>query len=244
MCWRWRGGGAVIFPGKAIDSLMHFWMLCVALGSPPAAQSGRLVDPAVGEAALLRLRALAERCPPACLDWNPIRVCEELAAGRTAAYCPFAYGYSNYARAGYAAHRLAFGPLVTLHGRRLRSTLARDRAGPFVRLPRAGVGRPFRRGRAASPEWQRTLYTWSGGQPGHRLAWLDEEANRLTNDYFRETLSTLEEAWLRPRYDGYLHLQDRGAEVLHQWLRAGGPAQPVLAELERLHAESRKGTVG
>jgi hypothetical protein len=39
-------------------------------------------------------------------------------------YCPFAFGYSNYARPEFAKHKLTFGGLVTGSGRQeLRYTL-------------------------------------------------------------------------------------------------------------------------
>jgi multiple sugar transport system substrate-binding protein len=131
---------------------------------------------------------------------------------------------------------------VTLHGRRLRSTLGGTGLAISAGCAQAELAAEYA-AYVASPACQRTIYTFAGGQPGHRAAWLDEDANLHTHGYFRATLSTLDQAWLRPRYAGYLGLQERGAEVVHRWLVRGGDVEPALAELDRLYRESRNGEI-
>jgi len=58
----------------------------------------------VGLAALALLKELVSLCGQQCLRRNPITTYEALVRGE-AAYCPFAYGYSNYAREGYEKAR-------------------------------------------------------------------------------------------------------------------------------------------
>ncbi|MBC8074553.1 MAG: extracellular solute-binding protein, partial [Chloroflexales bacterium] len=111
-------GGLVALPAVPIDSLMHFYMLCGGLGEDPFGGDERVVSRVVGAAALVQLRELVALCAPTCLRRNPIDTYEAIERGE-AAYCPFAYGYSNYARAGYAAHTLRFGGLVRLGDRPL-----------------------------------------------------------------------------------------------------------------------------
>lgn len=77
-----------------------------------------------GIAALECLRGLIACCPPGCLDRNPIQMYRERVTGDRLLYCPFAFGYSNYARPSFAPRQLRFGNLVTMNGERaLRSTL-------------------------------------------------------------------------------------------------------------------------
>ena len=93
----------------------------------------------------------------------------------------------------------------------------------------------------ASPLTQRTLYVSSGGQPGHRAAWLDEEANRITNNFFANTLPTLDAAWVRPRWPGFIAFQDAASTIVHSYLRGNDATeQQVLADLDaalRRHKE-------
>jgi multiple sugar transport system substrate-binding protein len=235
--------GLVAVPAIPIDSLMNFFMLCVAEGEDPCLGKQRVVSEEVGAAALQNLRELVRRCAPGCLERNPIATYEFMADGSTenatAAYCPFAYGYSNYARQSYAPNLLQFGGLVTFNGARLRSTLGGTGLAISSRCEHVREAAAFAEFVAGS-ECQRTIYTHSGGQPGHRAAWEDEEANQLTNGYFRDTLSTLDEAYERPRYDGYLHFQDEAGPVVHRFLREGGDPRPILREMDDLYQRSLK----
>jgi multiple sugar transport system substrate-binding protein len=80
----------------------------------------------------------------------------------------------------------------------------------------------------------------NGGQPGHRSAWTDDEANRITNNFFRNTLPALERAYLRPRYDGYIGFQDSASPVVHEFLKSGGNPGAVIQELQSLYLSSRR----
>ncbi|HWQ15275.1 MAG TPA: extracellular solute-binding protein [Roseiflexaceae bacterium] len=229
--------GLVAVPAVKIDSLMHVYMLCIALGEEPFQTPERVASPGVVAGALETLRELLGLCDPACLQRNPIRTYEALAEGDGLAYCPFAYGYSNYARPGYARHTLRFGGLVTFGGRRLRSTLGGTGLAVSASCAHPEAALAYAR-YVASPETQRGLYVQSGGQPGHRAAWEDEAANALCGGFFRATLQTLDEAFLRPRFNGYDAFQDRAADLVHAYLRDGGDARGVAAALDALYRDS------
>ncbi|MGA8044069.1 MAG: extracellular solute-binding protein [Terracidiphilus sp.] len=233
--------GLVAVPGLAIDSLMNVYMLAVALGEEPFLEPSQFISEATGLEALRMLRSLVSACHPSCLARNPIAIWEELANGDRIAYCPFAYGYSNYSRSGYAKHPLAVGGLVSVnHGRRLRSTmggagLAVSRSTAYLDL--AVQYAEF----TASSAIQSTLYFDAGGQPGHRSAWTSDEVNRRSNQFFSSTLSTLDAAYVRPRFPGYLDFQDSAAPVVHAYLTAGGDERAVIRKLNFLLAQLTTG---
>jgi len=127
--------GLVVAPGLAIDSLMHFYMLCVALGEEPFGPDGSVVSRDIGVRALALLRELFAACDPACLDRNPPAIWDLLASGDSAAYCPFAYGYSNYGRPGYAPHMIEFGGLISIDGEARAAPRWAGRPGHLGALP-------------------------------------------------------------------------------------------------------------
>jgi multiple sugar transport system substrate-binding protein len=89
-----------------------------------------------------------------------------------------------------------------------------------------------------SEEYQRTEYLAHGGQPGSRAAWTDAAANELTRGFFRYTLATLSQSYLRPTHPGFVDFF-RGAT--HQVLAAidGEIAPGALADwLDRRYVES------
>ncbi len=224
------GRGWVTLPAIPIDGLMHFYMLCLAVGDGLFGSAAEMVSPDAGERALLHLQELVRRCGAACLERNPIAVYEVMTRTDDVAYCPFAYGYSNYARVGYGRRTLRFGDLPAFGtAGPLRSTLGGTGLAVSAHSPHREKALAYARF-VADPECQRTLFMQSGGQPGHRSAWTDEETNRLTGDFFRDTLPALDRAYLRPRHRGYLEFQDRAGELVHHFLVTGGdPAKTVRA---------------
>lgn len=231
--------GLIAVPAIPIDSLMNLFMIANALGAEPFSKEDRVIaDPERGEEALERLRELVMLSAPGSLERNPIRTWQLLCENDKVAYCPFAYGYSNYARRGYPAHRLRFGGLVKMGGRTLRSTLGG--AGLAIsrqsRHPEAAITyAQF----VTFAEMQSTVYTLAGGQPGHRTAWLDPDLNQITNHYFHDTLSTLDGAWVRPRFPGFIAFQDEASTLVHAFLRDGGNASQTLQAMDESLARHR-----
>lgn len=188
--------------------------------------------------ALEMLRELATTVSPECAHRDPIGTWEHLAANDSVGFCPFAYGYSNFARNGYAKHPIEFGGLIVIDGHhRCRSTLGG--AGLAVSSYSRHIETAVEYCRFVScPDSQQGLYFTSGGQPGHRSAWLASESNRVSNNFFKNTLSTLDTAWVRPRWNGYLHFQERAGAIVHRYMWGGGNARDEVCKLNGLATES------
>ncbi|CAM2146644.1 Extracellular solute-binding protein [Pararobbsia alpina] len=228
--------GHVAVPAIPIDSLMNLYMFWLNEGETPCATPDRFGSDDVGERALTALRELVAACDPVCLTRNPIQTYEAMTRSDSIAYCPFAYGYSNYSRPGYATRRLSYGNLVTRHGERLRSTLGGAGVAVSAHSKHLDVAVDYARFMSEA-SIQKGIYVQSGGQPGHRQAWQDEEANRLANGYFLATLQTLDEAWQRPRYPGYIDFQNDAGHVVHAWLRGEADVRATLDALNRVHRQ-------
>src|SRR5690606_13309359 len=137
-------------------------------------------------------------------------------------YCPFSYGYSNYARAGYAANVLAYTDVVGFGtpDNKMKTTLGGTGLAISVTCSHKEAALDFAAW-VTSSAIQSTLYVETGGQPGHRAAWENHIVNVSCNHFFRDTLPALDRAYVRPRYNGYLYFQDRAGEPLQGYLRHG-----------------------
>jgi multiple sugar transport system substrate-binding protein len=231
--------GKVLMPGIPVDTLMNFYMVCSTLGEDVCQGEDAVVSPQVGSRALGMLRDLALTLDPLFWDLNPVQVYEAMTLTDRYAYCPFAYGYSNYARLGYARSLLDFRDMIEIDERRCRTTLG----GAGLAISSQCVDRKLALEYAvfvADPVCQQTLYYDSGGQPGHRSAWTDERVNATCRDYFRNTLPALDRAFLRPRYPGYICFQGSAGVPIRRYLRDGGDERRVLADLDALYRQSRR----
>lgn len=229
--------GFVTVAAFPIDVLMLGYTFCAARGHEPFGPDAVAPDDVLA-AALGDLKTLVDLCGPECLGRNPIRTAEWMSQvdDPRAAYCPFAYGYSNYSRPGYARHRLAAGGLVTFAGRRLRSTLggAGIAVSAQTRHPRACMD--FARFTAA-PDTQKGVYFQAGGQPGHRAAWLDDAVNAASGNFFRDTLQTLDEALVRPQFPGAMDFQDAATPVAHAAVAGRVAVAAAAADINRIYRE-------
>jgi len=227
--------GHVTVSAFPVDVLMHSYMFSEALGHPDFSSDG--LDAEILAGALEELRKLVAACDPLCLDRNPIRTAEWMSTvddDPRAAYCPFAYSYSNYSRPRYARHLLKAGGLVRFGAKRLRSTLggAGIAVSSKTKHPRACMDYAAF---TASPETQRGIYFESGGQPGHRSAWTDAGVNAASTDFFKNTLQTLDEAILRPRHFGGIDFQDAATPVAHDAVAGRRPVAEAAAEICKIY---------
>lgn len=232
--------GLVIMPGIPQDTLMNFYMLCRLPGVGLFASEEEVVQEEHGVRALEMLRELAQLQPVEIFGWNPIKIYETMTRTDDFAYCPFAYGYSNYSRRGYARKLLYFGDVVALDGHPLETTLGGTGLAISSQTKHLDVAAEYVT-YAAVRSNQIEQFTENGGQPGHRAAWLDDENNRRTCDYFKSTLPCLDRAYLRPRYAGSLAFQDRdgGGVPIREYMMNGGDPRKTMATLNELYRESQ-----
>lgn len=235
--------GLVAFAGIPIDVLMNFYTLCCSLGEDPCQGDEEVVSTATGIKALKMYRELASKIDKANFNRNPIQVYEAMTQTDEIAYCPFAYGYANYSRNGYARRTLHFHDMISLDGKtNLRSTLGGTGLAISSKCAEMEVAVAYAR-YVGSPECQQTLFFESGGQPGHLAAWKNEEVNRQSQQYFNNTLPALERAFLRPRYHGSMFFQDHAGDVVRDYLMNGGDEAEVLSAMNELYLQSKTLTV-
>ncbi|MFD2036533.1 ABC transporter substrate-binding protein [Belliella marina] len=231
--------GKVAAPAIPIDLLMNFYMFCQFHGQIPFQSDREVVDHYTGLKALETMRGFYGLLDPQFFNANPIKVAEIMSSSDDYWYCPFAYGYSNYSRPGYARNILTYGNLVKYKdNQRLRSTLG----GTGLAVSEFSANKDWALKYAqeiVSESNQIHEYTANGGQPGHRKAWLDERNNLLTQNFFSNTIQTLDESFIRPRYHGYLHFQDHAGDPIRDFLMGKLDADAVLEKVDKIYKKSK-----
>jgi len=176
--------------------------------------------------------------PREVFDWNPIRVAEELAAGERFAYCPFAYSYGNYCRPGFAAHPLVYGELVDLDDRTpLRSVVGGTGIAISARCAERELALDYACFTASAPV-QRGIYALAGGQPARLEAWLDPDLDAVCGGFFSGARRDQERCIVRPRYDGYVPLQEDAGKPLGAHLRGELRADEALDAVDAAYRAS------
>jgi len=229
-----------------VHSLMTFFSLCANLGSPYATDDAGpdSSNPAVREA-LAQMRRLVSLCKAPVLDWNSIAVQDALVGSENLVYCPAVYGFATFGEAD-CANRLAFGPFPGLNA---------DAPAAGSTIGGAGLGVSYRVSRdpelkeaalayarlAASASAQTTVFPQHHGQPAHMAAWTDPDIDAAFNGFFSDTRTTMEQSWIRPRYNGYLRFQAEAGDMIEAHLRGDLAEAKLLEQLNRLEAACRDG---
>jgi multiple sugar transport system substrate-binding protein len=231
--------GLAVMPGFAADLFLNWLMLLEALGARPWAAPGRMVEREPALAAIALLARLARGMPDAIFDWNPIAIAERMTCGDGIACCAFAYSYGNYCRPAFSRHPLRYGELVMLDdGTPLRSIVGGTGIAISAHCREVGRALDFALF-CARPEIQAGLYTHAGGQPVRREAWDDPRLDEFSGGFFTSARQPHEQALVRPRYAGYVPLQEAAGIPLQRCLRGEVSPADTLAEIDRYYRESR-----
>lgn len=195
-------GVCVGWPAVPTDLMCTLVSVAASLGRRPGYEDGVFLAPADTEFVVGQLRALARVVHPASRAWNPIRCLDHMATTDEVAYAPWLFNYVNYASG--TPRKVTFGAPPALAAGLAPSTL----------LGGAGIGISARASdpEAAfayamflcSPAYQAGDYVTHGGQPGSRAAWTSRACNEATNGFFRNTLATMDRAFLRPTHAGFV----------------------------------------
>jgi multiple sugar transport system substrate-binding protein len=224
--------GRVAAPLKPIDSLSLFLTLCANQGPAPLdTATGAIVAEPLGLQVLDQMSELVRLVGSHCLDLDPIGLLTAMTTSDRIFYCPHAYGYTNYARAGYAPERVTFGPFAgPADPREAGTTLGGAGLAISSRCRDLDLAADYLQW-IAGAECQRSTYVLAGGQPGHGAAWDDPLANEITGQFFRQTRATLEQAYVRPRHPGMPAFQAEAASLIHAHLRGECEAASTLERL-------------
>ena len=229
--------GKVAFASIPIDTLMHHFMMCIALGANVFEGKQEVAPRQIMIDAIKVYKALVDLVPNFCLEMNPIRIYEHMTQTNDIAYSPFNYGYSNYSKKNYADHVLKAGGLVTFNGKRLRSTLGGAGIAVSSKTEHADAAMKYAHF-TAQEKTQSGLYFEFGGQPGHRKSWLNEVVNNQCKNFFKDTLQTLDEATMRPQYYGYMYFQDEASPVIHDAITDKVSIEAAVDKMNAIYRES------
>lgn len=222
--------GRVLWPLKPVHALMSFFTLAASAGMPCGAAGCRLIGEREGLAVLDAMDEVFRNVPPECLGLDPIGALELLSEDERFLYCPLIFCYANYARPGFKHHLICFGGTPEFENERGRSTLggAGIAVSAFACDQQTAVDYAFW---LAGADCQKTIYFEAGGQPANRAAWEDDAVNAVSQNFFRDLMTTMDQSWIRPRHAGYLKFQELGGNIIHEFLERRRTARDAVRSL-------------
>jgi multiple sugar transport system substrate-binding protein len=191
------------WPSVPTDLMCTLVRLAASRGLSPGHGDGLFLDPADAPEVLHDLKALAAIVHPKSREWNPIRCLDHMSSADDVVYAPYLFNYVNYA-SGQPARPIAFGPVPAVReGLPAHTLLGGAGIGVSARSKNPEAAIAYAKWLCA-PAYQAGDYVRFGGQPGSRAAWLSEACNALTGNFFANTLSVMDNAYLRPTHPGFV----------------------------------------
>lgn len=183
------------------------------------------------------LKRLTVRSPADALALNPIEILEAMTTGSDIVLCPLIYGYVNYAAPG-PGHRISFCDApVERSGGMPGSILGGTGIGISKRCVVTNELREHLLWLMA-PVNQRQFIPEHDGQPSNRQAWRDPALNERWGGFYAATTTTIENARVRPRHDGYITFQTQASAYLRQAVFSNIPPQQAAGALSDMFASS------
>jgi multiple sugar transport system substrate-binding protein len=223
----------VMWPIKPVDAVSSFNTIAANTGNPINKNYQEFVNKNDGILILKMMKQLADLNPRNCLKMNPIETLEYMSSNDEIVYCPLLYGYSNYSRKDFRNSLINFSNIPSFNQNK-NNCLGSQIGGTGLAISNLTKHLDIALEYVywvASAECQKDLYYYSGGQPGNIEAWNDESINTNCNNFFKDTLETLENAWLRPRYDGYMYYQEAAGIIINQYLSSDTSAEKAINEM-------------
>lgn len=230
--------GQLLWAHKPVDAFSTFATLMAQKGRPLCSEGIYLNQDSAIEV-LTFMCELASLVPDFCATSNPIDIAEILSTGEDYSHGICMYGYSNYSHIGFRKHRLTYDDLPSFDGRATGSQLG----GAGIAVSSASKNIELAAQASillALPQIQASTYGLSGGQPGNLVAWKNDALNKVTDNFFRNTLRTLEGAWVRPRVLGWPDVQFESSQIIHKALVSRTVNQSTISEIAATYEKNVK----
>ncbi len=230
--------GSLLWAHKPVDAFSTFATLMAQKGAALCSENNYLNQDKALEV-LTFMCELAVLVPDFCATSNPIDVAEILSTSDDYAHGICMYGYSNYSHKGFRKNRLTYDDLPSFDGHATGSQLGG--AGVAVSSASSNIKNAAQAAiLLALPQIQATTYGLGGGQPGNLVAWKNDELNRRTDNFFRNTLRTLEGAWVRPRILGWPDVQFESSQIIHKALVSRNVSKLIVSEIASTYEKNVK----
>ncbi|MDB9776708.1 extracellular solute-binding protein [Alphaproteobacteria bacterium] len=230
----------VLWPLKPVHSISSFYSIYNNIGETfnPSNKNFVVKDQCIETLKMMKI--IADLLPRRCFNMDPIDTAESMSENNHIAYCPYLYGFSNYSRQDFRKNILFYSNVLDLSG---KGPVGTHLGGTGIAVSTQSKNKKYAMDYAywiASADCQKKTYYENGGQPGNAVAWEDEKINLETNNFFNNTRQTLEEAWVRPKHNGYMIFQDEGGDIINEYLQKSINEEKVYEKLKSEYKKSFK----
>ena len=228
----------VIWPLKPVHAISSFYSIYNNIAEEFNPNDKNFIQKELGVQTLLMMKQISKYLLDECFTMDPIKTAETLSETEDFFYSPYTYGFSNYSRKAYRKNIISYGNVIDLSNKGPSGT---HLGGTGIAISKKSKHKDLALEYSfwiAGSDCQQTTFYTSGGQPGNSDAWENYNINLETNNFFKNTRSTLDKAWVRPRHNGYMKFQDESGNIINEYLQSNMSEAKVIDKLTSKYAES------
>ena len=228
----------VIWPLKPVHAISSFYSIYNNIAEEFNPNDKNYIQKELGVQTLLMMKQISKYLLDECFTMDPIKTAEILSETEDFFYSPYTYGFSNYSRKAYRKNIISYGNVIDLSNKGPSGT---HLGGTGIAISKKSKHKDLALEYSfwiAGSDCQQTTFYTSGGQPGNSDAWENYNINLETNNFFKNTRSTLDKAWVRPRHNGYMKFQDESGNIINEYLQSNMSEAKVIDKLTSKYAES------
>ena len=228
----------VIWPLKPVHAISSFYSIYNNIAEEFNPNDRNYIQKELGVQTLLMMKQISKYLLDECFTMDPIKTAETLSETEDFFYSPYTYGFSNYSRKAYRKNIISYGNVIDLSNKGPSGT---HLGGTGIAISKKSKHKDLALEYSfwiAGSDCQQTTFYTSGGQPGNSDAWENYNINLETNNFFKNTRSTLDKAWVRPRHNGYIKFQDESGNIINEYLQSNMSEAKVIDKLTSKYAES------
>jgi len=228
----------VIWPLKPVHAISSFYSIYNNIAEEFNPNDRNYIQKELGVQTLLMMKQISKYLLDECFTMDPIKTAETLSETEDFFYSPYTYGFSNYSRKAYRKNIISYGNVIDLSNKGPSGT---HLGGTGIAISKKSKHKDLALEYSfwiSGSDCQQTTFYTSGGQPGNSDAWENYNINLETNNFFKNTRSTLDKAWVRPRHNGYMKFQDESGNIINEYLQSNMSEAKVIDKLTSKYAES------
>ena len=228
----------VIWPLKPVHAISSFYSIYNNIAEEFNPNDKNFIQKELGVQTLQMMKQISKYLLDECFTMDPINTAETLSETEDFFYSPYTYGFSNYSRKAYRKNIISYGNVIDLSNKGPSGT---HLGGTGIAISKKSKHKDLALEYSfwiAGSDCQQTTFYTSGGQPGNSDAWENYNINLETNNFFKNTRSTLDKAWVRPRHNGYMKFQDESGNIINEYLQSNMSEAKVIDKLTLKYAES------
>jgi len=210
----------IALPLVPCDAICTFLTLTANMGNAVAHDGSSFPDHAECKHVLETMKELTQVIHPESLKWNPIECYNHMSVHDDVCYVPYAFGYTNYSR-NNSLKMIKYCDIPGMESDSCSGAVIGGAAiGISARTKHPELSIEYAKFLCNSG-YQGAKYYVNGGQPASLSAWQNKTNDANSHEFFSGTISTMENAYLRPTFSGFVqYFRDAGIQI-NSYLRDG-----------------------